>query len=178
MKEDWNLKNADSRKKTFRDSKKIVKKNYTTSFSKIDIILNDISYFWFNKNLQLLAKKLFKNSSENLLTELSLELATLSNISFLIIEKKEKTQNKNSVKIKNEYSKLEKEVILNVITLLKNIKASSRIIWEIRSSDIESWIKEIDTLIKYHIKEVEKIKQDFFKRWAKSENIWLYTYNF
>ena len=165
-------------KKTFRDSKKIVKKNYTTSFSKIDIILNDISYFWFNKNLQLLAKKLFKNSSENLLTELSLELATLSNISFLIIEKKEKTQNKNSVKIKNEYSKLEKEVILNVITLLKNIKASSRIIWEIRSSDIESWIKEIDTLIKYHIKEVEKIKQDFFKRWAKSENIWLYTYNF
>lgn len=178
IREDWELKDLESRKRTFRDSKKITRKNSDISFYTIDVTLNDLSLFWFNKELQTLAKETYKKDIFPKLKVLSLELRTLSNIAYWIITLENKTFESNSLKLKEEYKKLEDEITQNITYLLKNMKASSNILWELRKDDLEGTFKEIQNYIKYHQKEIEKYKNDFFTKGAKSENIGLSFYNF
>lgn len=177
IQQDWNLKDKLSRIKTFKDARKITTKNIVISIYDLEIILQDISNFSFNKILQKYASEIFYKNISPKLKALILDLRTLSNLSYWIIYLW-KSQNKTNSKILQiEYKKLEQEIIESICYLIKDQKSSS-IIWEINQEDIKNNFSEILRYIAYHQNEINKFKKDFYLNWASSKNIWLQFYNF
>lgn len=178
IKEDGNLKNRDSRRRTFIDSKKITRKSSDISFHKIELAINDLSNFWFNRKLQELWKEKFKKEVSLRLKTLILDLRTLSNIAYWVITISHNESSNASLKLKEEYKKLEDEIIENIASLLSIKNTKSKILWEYREEDLNETFKEISNYIRYHKNEIENFKHDFFVKGAKNENIGLYFYKF